>query len=147
MSDAAKPPRTAPPRKPRNEDVRGREYLTSDEVDQLRRSAASLGRRGDRVRRYPSDDRPPRTVLGPLARGYRPVKRQAHPRPGRPHLVVPARPRVGALGAVPLVVADFRLRVVRLVPAGRVGFLVEAQIAAGLGARAVDAGGRAVESW
>ena len=39
------------------------------------------------------------------------------------------------------------LRVVQLVPAGRVGFLVDAQIAAGLGARAVDAGGRAVESW
>ena len=44
MSDATSPARPAPPRKPRNEDVRGREYLTSEEVEQLRRSAASLGR-------------------------------------------------------------------------------------------------------
>lgn len=40
--------RTPPPRKPRNEDVRGREYLTGEEVDQLRRSAAGLGRHGHR---------------------------------------------------------------------------------------------------
>lgn len=43
MSEAPKPPR-----KPRNQDVRGREYLTSEEVDQLRRSAAALGRHGER---------------------------------------------------------------------------------------------------
>lgn len=40
--------RPAPPRKPRNESVRGREYLTSDEVDRLRRAAGSLGRHRDR---------------------------------------------------------------------------------------------------
>lgn len=40
--------RPAPPRKPRNADVRGREYLTLEEVEQLRRSAAALGRHGDR---------------------------------------------------------------------------------------------------
>jgi type 1 fimbriae regulatory protein FimB/type 1 fimbriae regulatory protein FimE len=37
-----------PPRKPRNQEVRGREYLTLDEVEQLRRAAAKLGRYGRR---------------------------------------------------------------------------------------------------
>ena len=37
-----------PPRKPRNADVRGREYLTAEEVERLRRSAAALGRYGER---------------------------------------------------------------------------------------------------
>ena len=46
MSEATRPP--APPRKPRNADVRGREYLTIEEVEQLRRSAAALGRHGER---------------------------------------------------------------------------------------------------
>jgi integrase len=42
------PDRPAPPRKPKNEDVRGREYLTGEEVDRLRRAAAGLGRHGHR---------------------------------------------------------------------------------------------------
>lgn len=37
-----------PPRKPRNEEVRGREFLTEEEVDGLRKAAASLGRHGHR---------------------------------------------------------------------------------------------------
>jgi type 1 fimbriae regulatory protein FimE len=51
MSDLSAPPapaRKPPPRKPRNEDVRGREYLTEDEVDRLRKAAAKLGRHGHR---------------------------------------------------------------------------------------------------
>jgi len=44
-SDAA---RAMPPRKPRNADVRGREYLTAEEVERLRRSALALGRYGER---------------------------------------------------------------------------------------------------
>jgi type 1 fimbriae regulatory protein FimE len=40
--------RPAPPRKPRNEDVRGREYLTEDEIDGLRKAAARQGRHGHR---------------------------------------------------------------------------------------------------
>lgn len=43
------PPRPAgPPKKPRNDDVRGREYLTEDEVDRIRKAAARLGRHGHR---------------------------------------------------------------------------------------------------
>lgn len=39
---------SGPPAKPRNVDVRGREYLTGEEVERLRRAALSLGRHGDR---------------------------------------------------------------------------------------------------
>lgn len=45
---APDPTRPRPPRKPRNADVRGREYLTEDEVDGLRKAAARLGRNGHR---------------------------------------------------------------------------------------------------
>lgn len=38
------------PRKPRNKDVRTREYLTADEVDKLMRAAAKVGRHGFRDR-------------------------------------------------------------------------------------------------
>jgi integrase len=38
----------APPRKPRNVEVRGREYLTEDEVDALRKAALKQGRHGHR---------------------------------------------------------------------------------------------------
>jgi type 1 fimbriae regulatory protein FimB/type 1 fimbriae regulatory protein FimE len=37
-----------PPAKPRNEDVRGREYLTEEEVNKLRSVASKLGRHGHR---------------------------------------------------------------------------------------------------
>lgn len=51
MSDSettmASPSRT-PPRKPKNESVRGREYLTEDEVDQLRKAAGKVGRHSHR---------------------------------------------------------------------------------------------------
>lgn len=40
--------RCLPPRKPRNADVRGREYLTEDEVDRLRKAALAIGRHGHR---------------------------------------------------------------------------------------------------
>jgi type 1 fimbriae regulatory protein FimB/type 1 fimbriae regulatory protein FimE len=39
---------SGPPRKPKNRDVRGREYLTADEVDRLRRAARTVGRYPDR---------------------------------------------------------------------------------------------------
>jgi integrase len=42
------PTRAAPPKRPRNEDVRGREWLTEEEVDQLRRAAGLSGRHGHR---------------------------------------------------------------------------------------------------
>jgi type 1 fimbriae regulatory protein FimE len=46
---AARPAgRKAMPRRPRNADVRAREYLTPDEVEQLERAAASVGRHGHR---------------------------------------------------------------------------------------------------
>jgi type 1 fimbriae regulatory protein FimE len=51
MAKAKKPPPKAmhpPPRKPRNEDVRGKEHLTEEEVDQLRKTAGRLGRYGHR---------------------------------------------------------------------------------------------------
>lgn len=38
----------APPKRPKNDEVRGREYLTEDEVDQLRKAAAASGRHGHR---------------------------------------------------------------------------------------------------
>src|SRR5262249_20383489 len=41
-------PAAVPPRKPRNAEVRGREYLTFEEVERLRRSALALGRYGER---------------------------------------------------------------------------------------------------
>lgn len=41
-------PRPAPPRRAANEAVRGREYLTEDEVDELRKAAAKAGRNGHR---------------------------------------------------------------------------------------------------
>jgi type 1 fimbriae regulatory protein FimE len=37
-----------PPARRKNDDVRGREYLTEDEVNSLRRAAAKLGRHGHR---------------------------------------------------------------------------------------------------
>jgi len=40
--------RLAPPRKPRNQDVRSREYLTETEVESLMDAAASQGRHGHR---------------------------------------------------------------------------------------------------
>jgi type 1 fimbriae regulatory protein FimB/type 1 fimbriae regulatory protein FimE len=40
--------RPGPPKKPKNDDVRGREYLTEEEVDRLRRAAGSAGRHGHR---------------------------------------------------------------------------------------------------
>jgi type 1 fimbriae regulatory protein FimB/type 1 fimbriae regulatory protein FimE len=40
--------RPAAPRKPRNAEVRGREYLTAEEVERLRRSALALGRYPER---------------------------------------------------------------------------------------------------
>jgi type 1 fimbriae regulatory protein FimB/type 1 fimbriae regulatory protein FimE len=40
--------RRAPPRRPKNDDVRGREYLTEEEVDALRKAAGSSGRHGHR---------------------------------------------------------------------------------------------------
>lgn len=43
----AKPP-NLPPRKPKNEDVRSREHLTPDEVDQLIQAAKKIGRHGHR---------------------------------------------------------------------------------------------------
>jgi type 1 fimbriae regulatory protein FimE len=48
METAEKPPKPTPPRKPKNADVRGREYLTIEEVEQLRRAAGELGRHGER---------------------------------------------------------------------------------------------------
>jgi type 1 fimbriae regulatory protein FimB/type 1 fimbriae regulatory protein FimE len=45
---APRPPRDGPPRKSPNAQVRGREYLTEDEVDRLRKAAARLGRHGHR---------------------------------------------------------------------------------------------------
>lgn len=38
----------APPRKPRNLDLRGREYLLSDEVEAMMRAASKVGRHGQR---------------------------------------------------------------------------------------------------
>ena len=38
------------PRKPRNKDVRSREYLTADEVDRLMSAASKVGRHGHRDR-------------------------------------------------------------------------------------------------
>ena len=38
----------APPRKPKNLDVRGREYLLSDEVEAMMRAASKVGRHGQR---------------------------------------------------------------------------------------------------
>jgi type 1 fimbriae regulatory protein FimB/type 1 fimbriae regulatory protein FimE len=46
MPNTKQAPENAPPRKPRNKDVRGREHLTEEEVDQLRRAASKLGRHG-----------------------------------------------------------------------------------------------------
>lgn len=40
--------RVAPPRKRPNAEVRGREYLTEEEVDELRRAAGRVGRHGHR---------------------------------------------------------------------------------------------------
>ena len=42
------PTKHTPPRRPRNRDVRSREYLTPDEVDQLTKAARGIGRHGHR---------------------------------------------------------------------------------------------------
>ena len=41
-------PRVKPPVRRPNAEVRGREYLTEDEVDALRKAASKLGRHGHR---------------------------------------------------------------------------------------------------
>jgi type 1 fimbriae regulatory protein FimB/type 1 fimbriae regulatory protein FimE len=48
MTLEATRPRPAPPVRPKNDDVRGREYLTEEEVDLLRKAAAATGRHGHR---------------------------------------------------------------------------------------------------
>ena len=63
--------------------------------------------RGDQIRRYARRDRPPGAALRPLARRYRPVERKAHAGRSSHHLGVPDRPRVGVVGPVPRVVADY----------------------------------------
>ncbi|MEW8015083.1 MAG: tyrosine-type recombinase/integrase [Candidatus Sedimenticola endophacoides] len=49
-SFSGKLPKNTPPRKPRNADVRSREYLTAAEVDKLMVAAGKLGRHGHRDR-------------------------------------------------------------------------------------------------
>jgi type 1 fimbriae regulatory protein FimE len=44
MAKKEEPAKNPPPKKPKNDDVRGKEYLTEEEVDQLRRTAGALGR-------------------------------------------------------------------------------------------------------
>ena len=47
-SFSGKSPKNTPPRKPKNADVRSREYLTPKEVEQLMAAAKKLGRHGHR---------------------------------------------------------------------------------------------------
>lgn len=66
------------------------------------------------------------------------------PGSGRDHLRVSDRPRVRVVGLPVRVIADHGLWMVEVLPAGGMGLLIDADLAARLDEGAVDAGGRAV---